>query len=495
MTVRDILVLRTLSRPTVTPDVFTPEPPKLAAGVEFLGAYQGSGFTDASYLVRRPDTQVVQLSSLLQLVADRVDGFSSLEKIAQGVSLELGRRVSAGNVEYLLTNKLGPLGLLAGHEPECTDKADAILAVKLRHVLLAEPRVQFLGRVFAPLYRTPIIAAMVIALCCFDAWLFTAAPVGAGFTEVMSHPLLILALLAVAIGSALFHEVGHASACVYGGAKPGVIGMGIYVMWPAFYTNVTDSYRLSRSGRVRTDLGGVYFNGVFALFLAVLFLATGYTPLLWAVLLIHLEMAEQLVPSFRFDGYFILSDLAGVPDLFPTMIPVLRSLIPWRPADPRVSALKRGSRIAITSWVLLVAPIFVLEIVFIFLNAPRVVSTLFHSSRLRIHDVASQFSHFDVAAGLVSVISLILLVLPIAGLCYVLQLTFRRLANSAISASKRRPAIGYAFGTAALVCVTGLAAHWGLFAALSSALRGSHRSMVLGAQVLGARVLGASSGR
>ena len=35
---------------------------------------------------------------------------------------------------------------------------------------------------------------------------------------------------------------------------------GLYLVYPAFYTDVTDSYRLDRAGRVRTDLGGVYFN-------------------------------------------------------------------------------------------------------------------------------------------------------------------------------------------------------------------------------------------
>ena len=59
----------------------------------------------------------------------------------------------------------------------------------------------------------------------------------------------------------VFHEIGHASACRYGGAKPGVLGAGIYVVWPVFYCDVTDAYRLGKAGRLRTDLGGVYFNG------------------------------------------------------------------------------------------------------------------------------------------------------------------------------------------------------------------------------------------
>ena len=42
------------------------------------------------------------------------------------------------------------------------------------------------------------------------------------------------------------------------------MGAGLYLVWPAFYTDVTDSYRLGRGGRLRTDLGGLYFNAIVA---------------------------------------------------------------------------------------------------------------------------------------------------------------------------------------------------------------------------------------
>src|SRR6202007_797901 len=98
--------------------------------------------------------------------------------------------------------------------------------------------------------------------------------------------------------------------------RPGVIGAGIYLVWPSFFTNVTDSYRLSRVGRLRTDLGGLYFNTVFRLALAGLYVATASQVLLLVIAVTHLEMLDQLLPFVRFDGYFILSDFIGVPDLF-----------------------------------------------------------------------------------------------------------------------------------------------------------------------------------
>ena len=68
--------------------------------------------------------------------------------------------------------------------------------------------------------------------------------------------------------------------------------------------------------------------------LAGTYLATGYVPLAAAVMLIHLEIVQQLMPSLRLDGYFILADLIGVPDLFRRIRPTLRSLIPGRRPIP-----------------------------------------------------------------------------------------------------------------------------------------------------------------
>ena len=158
------------------------------------------------------------------------------------------------------------------------------------------------------------------------------------------HPVLLLLVLGLTLLSTLFHECGHAAACRYGGARPGVIGMGVYVVWPAFFTNVTDAYRLGRAGRIRTDLGGVYFNAIFSAGLAAVYLATGYQPVLAAVLLVHVEMVQQLLPSLRFDGYFILADLIGVPDLFRRIGPVAAQPDPGPPGrSPGPGPQARGA--------------------------------------------------------------------------------------------------------------------------------------------------------
>ena len=138
---------------------------------------------------------------------------------------------------------------------------------------------QFFARLFRPLFSPFVVVVVLACLIGSDTWLFRSGQVIAASEYVVSHPLAVLVVLGLTLFSTLFHECGHAAACRYGGARPGVIGMGFYVVWPAFFTNVTDAYRLGRAGRVRTDLGGVYFNAIFVLALTAVYLTTGFAVL------------------------------------------------------------------------------------------------------------------------------------------------------------------------------------------------------------------------
>ena len=131
--------------------------------------------------------------------------------------------------------------------------------------------------------------------------------------QAFDQPGLLLLVFVLAMLSAGFHELGHASACRYGGATPGGMGAGIYLVWPAFYTDVTDSYRLPRRDRLRVDLGGLYFNALVAVLTMGVWLLVHADALLLLVGLQVLEMVKQISPVIRADGYHILSDLTGRP--------------------------------------------------------------------------------------------------------------------------------------------------------------------------------------
>ena len=230
----------------------------MAAGAELLGEYQGSGLGEVTFLARNASGRIVHLSRLLWLVLSGVDGRRSVGEIAARVSVESGRSVSAGNVEYLLSNKLAPQGLVAGDgagQPAVRPDS-MILALKLHRTLLPEAGVQVVARLLGPLFSPLVVVAVLGALAGADLWLVRSGGMLAAFREVLARPLLLLVVLGLSLVSMVFHECGHAAACRYGGARPGRIGMGLYVLWPALFTNVTDSYRLGRACRLGPTWAG-----------------------------------------------------------------------------------------------------------------------------------------------------------------------------------------------------------------------------------------------
>ena len=308
--------------------------------------------------------------------------------------------------------------------------------MRLRRTLIPEAGVQVVARLFGPLFLPPVVVVVLGLLAVADVWLVRSGGLLAAFGDVLARPLLLLVLVGLAAVSMVFHECGHAAACRYGGARPGRIGMGLYVLWPALFTNVTDSYRLGQAGRIRTDLGGVYFNAIFAVVLAGAYQRTGYLPLAAAVLLVQLEIAEQLLPTLRLDGYFILTDLVGVPDLFRKIGPVLRSLVPGQRPDPRVGVLRRASRVALTAWVAVIVPLLGGELVLILLAIPRLATAFARSMTTQAGAMTAQFGRGEVAAGLVSVISVALLIIPAAGICYLLLQSGRAVFRAAAAATR-----------------------------------------------------------
>ena len=436
-------------------------PARLAEGVELLGAYKDSGYRQPPSLVRRADGQVLQMSPLLYQVACQIDGARDPDAIAALVSADLGRSLDAGQVRYLITAKLLPLGLVAAEGiPGALPKANPLFSLRARATLLPERIVNLAGAFLRPLFRWPVIVAVAGSMLAVDWWLFAVHGLGGGIQQVLRDPVDLLAVLGLSLVAAVFHECGHAAGCRYGGARPGVIGVGIYLVWPSFFTNVTDSYRLSRAGRLRTDLGGLYFNLIFMLALAGIYAATSSQVLLLVIAVTHVEMLDQLLPFVRFDGYFILSDLIGVPDLFARVGPIMKSILPAGRRDPRVAGLRRGARIAVTGWVLCVIPLLLFTMGSLLLRLPRVDRALWRSAHMQAHLAAAAVAGQQYAAAAVDAVGVVLVILPGAGTLYVAA----RLARRAVTLGRRwsagRPARRLLATGTGLAVMAALAAFW-----------------------------------
>ncbi len=405
---------------------------RLAVGTELIGEYQDSGLQRPKYLVQRADGQVMQLSGLLYRVACSLDGRDTAE-IAAELSAELGRDLTADQVAFLVEERLDHVGIIAPDGKDAEDRetignretihapvtSDLLLALRYRvGVVPAEVAWRVAG-VFRPFFLRPVWTA---ALAAFAAVLGGIVARGdlvsqglAGVEQLVQAPHLILLVLVLSIVSLTFHECGHVAACRYGGARPGDMGVGLYIVWPAFYSTVTDSYRLDRVGRLRTDLGGVYFNAVFMTGVGLLYLYSGEPWLLIALIALLTETLWQFLPSIRFDGYYILADLVGVPELFTYLKPAVLSLLPGRPTHPRVRELRPWARRVIVTWVAVTVPTLLVYLVAFLFLLPFVLPVAWRAFLDYLGTLDTAVRTGDVVTTAIGVFQLLLLVLPWVG--------------------------------------------------------------------------------
>ena len=372
----------------------TVDAPCRVDGVQLIGEMAGSGYRTPPALVRRADGQTLQLTPLLYLVLAAVDGRRTPEEIAEVVSAKSERSVSAENITTLVDGQLRPLGLLTladGTAPE-VKRGNPLLALKLKFSVTNQRTTHLLTDPFRILFRPVVMALVVLAFAGVLWWVFFHQGLGAAAYDAFDRPHLLLLVFVVTMISAGFHEFGHAAAARYGGAEPGVMGAGIYLVWPAFYTDVTDSYRLGRSGRIRTDLGGLYFNAIVAVGTFAVWFFTRQHALLLLVATQVLQMVQQLMPMLRFDGYHVLADLVGVPDLYQRIKPTLLGLWPpnWR--KPEHQLLKPWAKAVILLWLLVTIPLMASMLFILVVTLPRMIGSAWQSLKRESAATADAFS-------------------------------------------------------------------------------------------------------
>ena len=131
--------------------------------------------------------------------------------------------------------------------------------------------------------------------------------------------LVILVLVMTVLK--FWHELGHAYACkLQGGAVPDMGGF-LMVGMPMAYVDVSSSWSFaSRRGRIMVGLGGMYFEMIAACIAMYIWAftteglvnSTAHFVVLMASFMTILFNAN---PLMRYDGYYILSDLTGIPNL------------------------------------------------------------------------------------------------------------------------------------------------------------------------------------
>ncbi|UKA65880.1 hypothetical protein LFT44_15410 [Arthrobacter sp. FW306-05-C] len=436
--------------------------PARADGVQLLGTAEGSGYCEPPALVRRADGQTLQLTRLLYLVLEAADGTNDLDGIARHVSEASGRLVSADNVRTLMDKQLLPLGLLRladGSQPE-VKKSNPLLGLRFRYIVSDPERTRRITAPFAVLFNPLIVVAVTAAFLAACWWVLMVKGLGSATHEAFEQPALLLLILAVTILSAGFHEFGHAAATRKGGATPGAMGAGLYLLWPAFFTDVTDSYRLGRGGRIRTDLGGLYFNAIVAVAIMGLWWATGFDALLLVVVTQILQMVRQLIPLVKYDGYHILADATGVPDLFQRIKPTLLGILPWRWGNPESKVLKPWARTVVTVWVLVTVPVLLFSMVMMVLSLPRLLATGWASAGKQQEALAASLATGDPVGAAVRALAIVVVAVPVLGVLYIVVRLLRQLVTGLWQKTRGKAVQRTAAMAAVAALLAGLAWAW-----------------------------------
>lgn len=128
------------------------------------------------------------------------------------------------------------------------------------------------------------------------------------------------AMIAIEVAAAMFvimalHELSHAAVAVRHGCRSHKVGLGIFFIFPVFYADVSEIWRLSPKKRIEVNLAGVSIQLWIGLCVCLLgfIVPNNYLPFL-----IYLGMMNassiflNLIPFARLDGYWVLVDLSGI---------------------------------------------------------------------------------------------------------------------------------------------------------------------------------------
>jgi putative peptide zinc metalloprotease protein len=254
----------------------------------------------------------------------------SLEEAARDLSEAWGREIGSEDLRFIIEQQMIPRGLayvgdtapltpslaFQSMKPEKRPIYARVLAGRFQWRLLGRDRVRKICSPLVILYEplSIILAITLIAATRYMLYAMFDMPFLRQITA-RATPAEYLLTLALLLGVVLIHEFGHAAAQVRFGLNTGPIGFQLYHYIPAFFADVSNSWKLKSRQRIAIDLGGIYFQSIAASFLYVMYLKTDSIPFLAAAIASDVLCVIAINPLMKFDGYWLVADILAVPNL------------------------------------------------------------------------------------------------------------------------------------------------------------------------------------
>jgi putative peptide zinc metalloprotease protein len=264
-----------------------------ASDSEFILSNRG-----ANYLVG----EIVYI--LLSGLKNKENTDSIIEKIKKN---ENYKDITINDIQNLLDNQVYPL-----LNKETVDKKKNPVKSLL---IIFRPKNNLVLKFFSRLFLPHFFWTSFLLLICFSGYIIfqegnvisSLSELGYGWGITIAFTIFII----------LFHEIGHVIAAMRYGVTPKEVGFGVYFIYPAFYTDLSEIWKLNKRYRIIINLAGMYFQMLLNIILFILILYLPSQKALWLSMLFSNMsiMFFNLNPLFKFDGYWVYSDYFEIHNL------------------------------------------------------------------------------------------------------------------------------------------------------------------------------------
>lgn len=254
---------------------------------------------------------------ITQNIADLLFAIQKASSLNEGIEnfvLSKNNKYSFAEINAVLQKNIYPIF-------EAKDKNSFLF----KKDILNTHKLSFFSDYLKFLFRKPIFYTLfgISILLNVVFYYFYFSKVTAGAFDIYT----LLLLLVFFVFSSFFHELGHASATKYYHIGHGSVGFALYWNIPVFYTDVSKIWELPIKKRCIVNLGGIYFQSILLIPILILFFITQNELLKYIVLLTNINTLITLNPFFKFDGYWLISDICGVPNLRKRLNEFLKYLV------------------------------------------------------------------------------------------------------------------------------------------------------------------------
>lgn len=258
--------------------------------------------TNESYLVHYED-RFFEVSQMMALLIDTMKRSNTLEEAVYSFIQLTGGKYTEKSVMETADKLIQKLKGIPSNKK----------TFLLNKELIPQQVISKCTPFFSFLFKKKIMVIVLCMLLGMESYFMATS------LSVLNMPAIdlytICGLFLFFILSSLFHELGHASACQFYNIQHGGIGFGLYLNFPVFYTDVSNTWTLPRKKRCIVNVAGVYFQILLLIPLLIIYFHTQNDILKCVIIMTNINFIITLNPFFKFDGYWLMTDLLGVANL------------------------------------------------------------------------------------------------------------------------------------------------------------------------------------